>query len=109
MQEESRQQILAQRFGQSLKAEIRDKLAANDFSKWSTSLEAAKSVEKFIKNSPRATNIFDDSINAISGFETRKQSFQKNGSYSVRFEEKEKILNPLVTKINCLYDFSNTL
>ena len=30
MQEESRQQVLAQRFSQSLKAEIRDKLTANE-------------------------------------------------------------------------------
>ena len=45
--EESRNHIVSQRFRQSLKPGIRDKLAASDFTKWLKSLYAEKSVERF--------------------------------------------------------------
>ena len=53
MSEEAKHHIVSQRFGQSLRPEIRDKLAANDFTKWAASLEAVKSVERFLKESQK--------------------------------------------------------
>lgn len=48
--------------------EIREKLAVNDFSKLAESIEAAKQVERFLKESSKPTMTFEtDLLNAIDG------------------------------------------
>ena len=73
----------------TIKPDIRDKIAANDFTKWFTSLEAAKSVERFLKSVPKTKSLFDDGINAIFGSDHMKQSMPKQSQKGVTFEGKE--------------------
>ena len=71
--EETRKGLVSQKFGQGLRREIREKLASNDFSKLAESIEAAKRVERFLKESSKPTMTFEtDLLNAIDGDELKK-------------------------------------